>query len=442
MGRKRARTQGGEARVRRRTPLSRALLSLLAMLVLLGLAAAAGGALVWTRILAEGPHGEARRVLIAPGMGTRQIARKLEDEGVISSSSLFLAAIAIDRYRGRAPHLKAGEFAIPPRASIREVISILRSGKAITYKVTIPEGFSTAQVLERLRADPNLSGEITLKPEEGTLLPDTYVFQRGETRDDILRRMMAAQKKLLGELWPKRAAGLPFRSPREAVILASIVERETALPEERPLVAAVFINRLKKGLRLQADPTIIYGITRGRKLGRPLRKSDIQRKTPWNTYQIDGLPPTPIANPGREAIAAVLNPAPSDALYFVADGSGGHVFATSLAEHNRNVRKWRALRREEAAQPKAPGAEEKAVTPGQAAGEAQGGRTDAPVAAGAPKGAGEPGAEKAPGKGADGTEKKEAQKPEAPAKAAQASAGRGVPLPRPRPARLAAGRRR
>jgi len=217
----------------------------------------------------------------------------------------------VDRLRGVRGHLKAGEYAIPRGASIRDVVSILRSGKAVVHKVTIPEGFSVVQVLERLRRHPGLTGEITIQPEEGSLLPDTYVFQRGETRDSIIRRMQQAQKKLLDELWPKRAGDLPFKT---------------------------------RGIRLQSDPTIIYGITKGRPLGRPIRKSEIEAKTPWNTYRFKGLPPTPIANPGRESIAAVLNPAKTDDLYFVADGTGGHVFATTLEEHNRNVRKWRERR--------------------------------------------------------------------------------------------------
>ncbi len=330
-----------EGRRKRRSSVARLFFSVLGTFTTLALVAVAMAIFVLGQISERGPLKAEHRIVIPVGTGTRDIAAMLEKEGVVHSSELFLAALAVDRLRGVRGHLKAGEYAIPQGASIRDVVSILRSGKAVVHKVTIPEGFSVAQVLERLRRHPGLTGEITIQPEEGSLLPDTYVFQRGETRDSIIRRMQQAQKKLLDELWPKRAGDLPFKTRREAVILASIVEKETGVPEERPRVAAVFINRLKKGIRLQSDPTIIYGITKGRPLGRPIRKSEIEAKTPWNTYRFRGLPPTPIANPGREAIAAVLNPAKTDDLYFVADGTGGHVFASTLEEHNRNVRKWR-----------------------------------------------------------------------------------------------------
>ncbi len=330
-----------KGRRKRKSSVVRMLFSVLATFTTLGLVAVAVAIFVLGQISERGPLKAEHRIVIPVGTGTRDIAAMLEKEGVVHSSELFLAALAVDRLRGVRGHLKAGEYAIPQGASIRDVISILRSGKAVVHKVTIPEGFSVVQVLERLRRHPDLSGEITIQPEEGSLLPDTYVFQRGESRDSIIRRMQEAQRRLLDKLWPKRAPGLPFKTRREAIILASIVEKETGVPEERPRVAAVFINRLKKGIRLQSDPTIIYGITKGKPLGRPIRKSEIESKTPWNTYRFKGLPPTPIANPGRDSIAAVLNPAKTDDLYFVADGTGGHVFAATLEEHNRNVRKWR-----------------------------------------------------------------------------------------------------
>ncbi len=330
-----------KGRRKRKSSVVRMLFSVLATFTTLGLIAVAGTIFVLGQISERGPLKAEHRIVIPVGTGTRDIAAMLEKEGVVHSSELFLAALAVDRLRGVRGHLKAGEYAIPQGASIRDVISILRSGKAVVHKVTIPEGFSVVQVLERLRRHPDLSGEITIQPEEGSLLPDTYIFQRGESRDSIIRRMQEAQRKLLDKLWPNRAPGLPFKTRREAIILASIVEKETGIPEERPRVAAVFINRLKKGIRLQSDPTIIYGITKGKPLGRPIRKSEIESKTPWNTYRFKGLPPTPIANPGRDSIAAVLNPAKTDDLYFVADGTGGHVFAATLEEHNRNVRKWR-----------------------------------------------------------------------------------------------------
>ena len=292
-----------------------------------------------------GPLKQPVVVVIEPGAATEDIAAGLEEEGVIASRHLLLAMVAWQRLLGETRPLKAGEYAFRPGMSLREVLEVLRQGKSIVHRLTIPEGLSTAQVLARVRNHPLLQGELTLIPPEGSLLPDTYLFTRGETRDDIVRRMMQAQKRLLARLWPKRAGGLPFRTPREAVILASIVEKETAIPEERARIAAVFINRLKKNMPLQADPTVIYGITRGRRLQRPLKKSDLKKDTPWNTYTRRGLPPTPIANPGRESIRAVLNPAQTDELYFVASGEGGHKFAATLKEHNRNVARFRKIRR-------------------------------------------------------------------------------------------------
>jgi hypothetical protein len=199
-------------------------------------------------------------------------------------------------------------------------------------------------VLHRVRENDVLMGELTLKPNEGEVLPETYLFKRGKTRDELVAEMVEAQSKLLEELWTARGSNVAVKSAREAVILASIVEKETGVAEERPRVAAVFSNRLKKNMKLQSDPTIIYGIAGGKgKLDRPLSKADIADKTAYNTYQITGLPPGPIANPGRQAIEAALNPAPSTALYFVADGTGGHAFAETLAEHNANVQKWRGI---------------------------------------------------------------------------------------------------
>ena len=215
--------------------------------------------------------------------------------------------------------------------------------------------------MERLKANEVLVGEIKNPPAEGELLPDTYLFNRGGTRQSIIDQMNTAQKKFIEKLWPTRAEGLPLKTPEEALILASIVEKETGQADERAHVAAVFVNRLRRGMRLQSDPTIIYGITRGQgKLDRPIRRSDIRQKTDYNTYQIDGLPPTPIANPGRASIEAVLNPVETEHLYFVADGTGGHVFARTLAEHNANVRKWRSWLRDQREQQEA---EEQAATP-------------------------------------------------------------------------------
>ncbi|MGH6874730.1 MAG: endolytic transglycosylase MltG, partial [Aestuariivirgaceae bacterium] len=263
--------------------------------------------------------------------------------GIISDEKIFLAAAYVT---GKYRQMKAGEYHFEKGASMESVMGLIVSGRELVFKLTVPEGWATAQVIERVAAHANLTGSITETPAEGTILPETYVFRRGMTRDALLQQMRAAQAKLVDDMWARRAEGLPFATKDEALTLASIVEKETAIPAERPQVAAVFINRLRAGMRLQSDPTIIYGITRGRtKLDRPILKSDIEEPTPYNTYRIAGLPPTPIANPGKESIAAVLNPIDSKDLYFVADGSGGHVFAATLDEHRRNVRKWRVVER-------------------------------------------------------------------------------------------------
>ena len=290
-----------------------------------------------------GPLTEEKVVWIKPGMGVSSIASELGQESVIHSDLVFKIAA---RLRGVQAQLRAGEYEVPAGASVNEVIDILLEGKPYLHKITFAEGRTTKQILVLINEDEVLDGEITLEPGEGTLLPETYAFVRGESRDDMIRRMQDAQKDLLEELWPARAEDLPVTTPEEAVILASIVEKETGLAEERPLVAGVFTNRLKRGMRLESDPTIIYGLTGGEPLGRGIRLSELNRETPYNTYKIRGLPPTPIANPGRDAIAAVLNPPETDYIFFVADGTGGHAFASTLREHNANVRRWRQIERE------------------------------------------------------------------------------------------------
>ncbi len=296
-----------------------------------------------TRFEAPGPLTEDRVILVEPGRGMSGIARQLEDEGIVSDQRIFMLGVLAHRQNG---NLKAGEYEIAAHASMKRVMNTLVAGKSIQHRLTIPEGLTTEQILARIEAHPALEGEIVDRPPEGSLLPDTYLFTRGVTRQEIVDRMRAAQRAVLRELWAKRSRSLPLATPEEAVILASIVEKETSVPEERARVAAVFVNRLKRRMRLQSDPTIIYGIV-GPKgaLGRPLTKADIATHTPYNTYRIDGLPPTPIANPGRDALAATLAPEDTDALYFVADGSGGHAFATTLSEHNANVGKWRVIER-------------------------------------------------------------------------------------------------
>ena len=242
--------------------------------------------------------------------------------------------------------LKAGEYRIEANSSMRQVMDLLVTGKSIQYKVTIPEGLTTLQALARIEAHEVLVGDIEGEVAEGSLLPDTYAFTRGTTRQELVERMQAALSKLLDATWPNRDQTLPLTNPYEAVILASIVEKETALASERGRVASVFVNRLRQGMRLQSDPTIVYGIVGGQgALDRPIRKSDIAERTNYNTYQIDGLPPTPIANPGKAAIEAVLNPPETKDLFFVADGTGGHAFSETLAGHTENVRRWREIER-------------------------------------------------------------------------------------------------
>lgn len=287
-------------------------------------------------------------VVLSRGTGLSRIAETLEGAGVVDSSMVFSAGVVLS---GKAGQLKAGEYAIPSGASPRQIMEILIEGKSIQHKLTLPEGLTTAMALALVMKHPSLAGEITRAPAEGDLLPETYSFNRGMPRDELIERMERDHDAVLDELWPGRAPDLPIATKEEAVILASIVEKETGVASERPMVAGVFINRLRRGMKLQSDPTIIYGLTKGVPLGRGIRKSEIEKPTPYNTYVINGLPPTPIANPGRESIAAVLNPAETDALFFVADGTGGHVFAATLAEHERNVENWRRIERERASAP-------------------------------------------------------------------------------------------
>jgi UPF0755 protein len=260
---------------------------------------------------------------------------------VISSAQRFLLQAKL--FGGSAP-IQAGEFEFPARASHSQVLDMLQNGKTLQRLVTIPEGLPSVLVHDRLMNAETLNGEVPV-PEEGSVLPDSYSYQRGESRAEVLERMQKAMADTLAELWPKRSQRSVVQSPQEAVILASIVEKETGKASERPMIAGVYSNRVRIGMKLDADPTVIYPITKGRPLGRRILRSELQANNGYNTYAMAGLPIGPIANPGREAIRAVLNPAETEALYFVADGTGGHVFANTLAEHNANVQKWYALRR-------------------------------------------------------------------------------------------------
>lgn len=306
------------------------------------------GFVVYHQYEAPGPLETARTIVVPKGEGRREIAERLEREGIITNRWTFTGGHMLQSMFGgkKAQDLKAGEYEIKDHASMRQVMDVLSSGKSIMYKVTVPEGLTSQQIVERLKGESNLTGEITKMPAEGTLLPDTYQFSKGASRQEIVDRMQGEMQKALSKLWDKRAADLPLRSPEEAVTFASIVEKETGKADERERVAAVFYNRLKKGMRLQSDPTIIYGITGGQgALGRGLTRSEIDTKTPYNTYQINGLPPGPIANPGRAALEATFNPAKTNDLYFVADGTGGHAFSETLKEHNSAVQKWREVER-------------------------------------------------------------------------------------------------
>lgn len=280
-------------------------------------------------------------IVLERGVGLGQIARALEDGGVINNAIIFRTGV---RLTGKTRALRAGEYFIPARSSAKSVIGILASGKTVVRRLTVPEGLTVVQVAALLESVEALDGGLGDLPGEGRVLPETYFFSWGDTRAGVLARMQSALGEALAEVWAERDVGLPFDVPEQALILASIVERETARPEERARVAAVFVNRLRLGMRLQSDPTVAYGLTHGRgPLGRSLTRADLRSDTPYNTYVIKGLPPGPITSPGRAALEAVVHPAQTDELYFVADGEGGHAFAKTLAEHQRNVARWRAL---------------------------------------------------------------------------------------------------
>lgn len=302
----------------------------------------AAGGLAWEghrRFVGPGPSDKPVTVIIPKGSGTELIAQSLEGAGVISSRTVFAVGVKL-----RRATLKAGEYTFPARVSAEDAMRIIAEGKVVIHKLTIAEGLTVRQVLEQVTEADFLAGPVTRRPAEGRLLPETWHMVRDELRDDVLVRMEKAMAQTLDVLWVGRAPGLPLKSKEEALILASMVERETAVDAERPKVAAVFYNRLAKGMRLQSDPTVIYGLSNGLgELDHGLTRAELQTSHPWNTYTIDGLPKTPIANPGRASLEAVFHPAKTDALYFVADGTGGHAFARSLDEHNANVAKWRQI---------------------------------------------------------------------------------------------------
>ena len=332
---------GPRQRKQRASALSRVLLWTFILGLFAGAAALAAIFYAHSEYIARGPLAKAQVFLVEPGQSAIDIGAGLEKAGVVSNGRIFAAMAYLT---GQPNRLKAGEYGFEPGTTMQDVMGKITGGKVITYKISIPEGFTSEMAVGRINANEILAGPPVAVPPEGSILPDTYVFPRGKTRQRLLEDMQAAQRRLLDKLWADRVPVPGIETKEQAVTLASIVEKETAVPEERPVIASVFINRLNKGMRLQSDPTIIYGIVGGKgRLDRALTRNDIETPTAYNTYRINGLPPGPIANPGRAALEAVLNPTPTEHFYFVADGTGGHAFAATLEEHNRNVRRWREI---------------------------------------------------------------------------------------------------
>jgi len=315
--------------------------AIISIFVLLAIMAGIALVIGKQRFDAPGPLPDDRVVNIPRGSGIRDIADVLVRDGVIDQPWVFVGGVLVLKAR---EGLKAGEYQFKAHASIRDVVATIVEGRVVAHQFTVPEGLTSEQIVARLLDDDTLTGNIKEIPREGTLLPDTYNFTRGVTREQIIQRMEQAQQHVLKEIWDRHSPDLPIKTPDQLVILASLVEKETGKPEERTRVAAVFVNRLKQKMRLQSDPTIIYGLVGGKgMLGRPIMKSEIDQATPYNTYQIDGLPPGPIANPGRASLEAAANPARTRELYFVADGTGGHAFAETYEQHQKNVARLRSV---------------------------------------------------------------------------------------------------
>jgi peptidoglycan lytic transglycosylase G len=337
---------------RRRGGMLAALSGFLTLLVAAAIAGFFGLTVLQREVTAPGPLQADKVVLIPRNTGTNEIADLLKREGVIAQPTLFELYALINRQRGQ---LKAGEFLFKAGTSIDDAIDTLVQGKSILHAISIPEGLTSEQIVARLQENEVLSGTVAEIPREGSLLPDTYKFERGMTRQQLVNAMQTAQKQALAQIWQRRSSELPFRSPDELVIMASIVEKETGRADERTRVAGVFINRLGRRMKLQSDPTIVYGLVGGKgTLGRGIQKAEIEKPTAYNTYVIDGLPPGPIANPGRAALEATANPSRTRDLYFVADGTGGHAFAESYDQHLRNVARWRQVEQARAATPDEP----------------------------------------------------------------------------------------
>jgi UPF0755 protein len=326
---------------------------LMSAIVLVTIAAAVA---VWYgKSVFEGPGPSTKNdtILIKPNTGVGEIALLLERNRLITDANIF--RLGVRAYRNEAA-LKAGEYEVKAGASMREIMELIKSGRSVLYSLTLPEGLTVEQAFARIATNDALTGEMPAEmPPEGALIADTQRVTRGTSRKEVIAKMIAEQQERVEAIWARRAPDLPIRDINEFVTLASIVEKETGIADERSRVASVFINRLRKGMRLQSDPTIVYGLYggKGKPSDRPITRSDIDRPTPYNTYVIDGLPPGPIANPGRAALEAVANPSKTDDLYFVADGTGGHAFASTLDEHNENVARWRAVERKQAEAAKA-----------------------------------------------------------------------------------------
>lgn len=310
--------------------------------LMIGLEAIVAALLVVQGWGGSGPAPKTLTVQVAEGSSLAAAGRELEQAGAIRSASRFRL---LARVFGSGEPIKAGEYRIPARTSPSDILKMLQGGKVLQRLVVVPEGYPSVLVHDALAKADGLTGSVPV-PAEGSVLPDRYAFQRGDTRASVVTRMQTAMRDYLAQAWTKRKPGIAVSTPEQAIILASIVEKETGKPSERRTVAAVYANRLKRGMPLQADPTVIYPITKGRPLGRRILRSELRAKNGYNTYAEAGLPAGPIANPGRASIDAVLDPAQSNALYFVADGTGGHVFADTLDQHNANVRKWYAIRRQ------------------------------------------------------------------------------------------------
>ncbi len=317
--------------------------NMFSVLIVLGILVLAMIGVAQSQISAPGPAAETVQIAVAKGARMADVAVELEEKGAITRAFMFRLAA---RYSGKDRQLKFGEYEIPAKASIEEILDLLSTGGNVRHFVTIPEGLSVAMAIDRLMAEEKLTGDLAELPPEGSLFPDTWDFQRGEKREDVIKRMQAKMERVLEDAWVNRDPNTPLKSKEELLVLASIIEKETR-PNEHGRVASVFINRLNLGMKLQTDPTVIYGITKGKApLGRGLRRSELKRETPYNTYVINGLPPTPISIPSEASIRAAAKPESTEFLYFVADGTGGHAFASTLDEHNRNVAVWRRIERE------------------------------------------------------------------------------------------------